>query len=261
MKITATFQTNPGNSPIPIQDNVYCQTLSESDQTAGLYIVADGMGGHSDGDLASQMTIDLVVAEIRQHFAQQLSSKTEALAAALRRAIKRANQAVFEKAQAKENGMGSTITAVLIYGNQAIVANVGDSRTYLFRQGQLQQITEDHSVVEELIKRGIMPEEERLGSHYINVVTRAIGSIEDITVDVFPLALLPGDRLLLCSDGLWEMVQDEQIAYILQNQENLDQICETLITAANTAGGKDHISVVLVELESVTEDFMLVEAG
>jgi len=255
MKISAAYQTDPGNSPIPIQDNVLCQIISEADQSIGLFIVADGMGGHSDGDQASQMTIDIMSEELRNHFANQLSTKTDALAAAMRRAVKRANQRVFELSQSKEKGMGSTVTAVLIHQGQAIVANAGDSRTYLFRQGQLQQITVDHSMVEELIKRGIMSEAERLDSRYVNVVTRAIGTSEEIAVDIFKLKLYPGDRFLLCSDGVWEMVKDEKIENTLQNRDNLENICDHLVIAANQAGGKDHISIVLVELESVTEEF------
>jgi serine/threonine protein phosphatase PrpC len=234
-------RTDPGHSSLPIQDHVLHHQFGVNGKVIELVIVADGMGGYSDGARVSQMVIETVCESVRE-----LLSNGRTPSNALDEAIQQANQVVCQYAQTQDIRTGSTITCALLCCDKATIANVGDSRTYLYRQQQLQQITRDHSFVEELIQRGLMPPEERYDSRYVNVMTRAIGTAEEVAIDIFELPLFPDDMLLLCSDGLWGMLRDPEIAAYLDSPESLEQIGRQLIQAANEAGGKDHISVVLV---------------
>ncbi|HRQ38506.1 MAG TPA: protein phosphatase 2C domain-containing protein [Chloroflexota bacterium] len=237
-----SIRADVGNSAHPIQDNNDYAVFEVRGEVVGFFVVADGMGGYEDGVRASQTVIDTVLAYLEAHLG------TGAPTTILRQAIEAANTAVHTYTQAEEIRSGSTITCALIHQGQAVIANVGDSRTYRRRQHQLQQITRDHSFVEELIQRNLMPAEERYGSRHGNILTRGLGTAPDVDIDFFELPLLPDDLLLLCSDGLSSTLREEEIAHILNQDASLDEISEQLVEAAIMAGGKDHITVMLVRL-------------
>ncbi len=240
LQFDVSVRADVGNSTQPIQDNNGRALFDVAGETMGFFVVADGMGGYEDGARASQTVIDTVLAYLRANLG------TDTHTAILRQAIEEANTAVFAYTQAEEIRSGSTITCALIHQGQALIANVGDSRTYLHRHRQLRQITRDHSMVEELIQRNLMPPEERYDNRYINVLTRGLGTAPEVEVDIYELSLLPDDLLLLCSDGLSGTLREEEIAHILNQQASLDEMSEQLVQAAITAGGKDHITAMLV---------------
>lgn len=232
-----------GNSAYPIQDNADFGYFQAGGEEAAFFVVADGMGGYEDGARASQTVIETVRAHLQVHLPAGRPP-----ADLLRQAIEQANTAVYNYTQAEEIRSGSTITCALVSQGMAIIANVGDSRTYLYRQQQLQQITHDHSFVEELIRRNLMPPEERYDSRHVNILTRGLGTAPDVEVDLHEWPWLPGDLLLLCSDGLSSTLREGEIAHFLRRTESLEQISHALVQAAVAAGSKDHVTVLLARL-------------
>lgn len=206
-----------------------------------LFIVADGMGGHNAGDFASRFTVENVVEAVKN------SKETEKVAI-IRDAIEQTNSKLIEKAAENEEfaGMGTTIVVCTIEGDQACIANVGDSRLYLLGDG-IKQITKDHSLVEEMVRMGeLEPENARLHPNK-NIITRAIGAGDEVSVDFFTIPIENGNRILMCSDGLTNMVEDEQIRLIIDRQQDLVDGVQQLIACANQNGGKDNIAVILIE--------------
>jgi protein phosphatase len=165
-----------------------------------------------------------------------------------------ANRAILDlrKQAATEINMGCTLTAALVCGLQAIVVNVGDSRTYLMRQGQLSQVTRDHSVVARLVEQGYISKDEIYTHNQKSVIYRSLGDRPDLEIDSYRLDLLSGDRLLLCSDGLWEMVRDPLIEEVLLERYDPQQACDRLVEMANLSGGEDNISVVVINIDVVS---------
>jgi protein phosphatase len=193
-----------------------------------LYAVADGMGGHRAGEVASATAIDALQAAF-------------AGGAALDEAVEAANAAVFEKASDNLDmrGMGTTLTAAaLLDDHRVLLGHVGDSRAYLMRDGAVTRITEDHSLVEQLVREGRLSPEEASSHPQKAIITRALGIDPEVEVDTYPVDLRPGDRLLLCSDGLTNMVADTAIAGILSRQPDPQQAAEQLVDMANEAGGR-----------------------
>ena len=205
-----------------------------------LFIVADGMGGHEAGEVASSIAI-----------ATMLSMMPEtADAEALAESVIAANKAVIAGAENGTGrlGMGTTITAALAIDNELIIAQVGDSRAYLLHNGELTQITRDHSLVADLIEQGRITEEEARYHPQRSVITRALGSDPEMQPDIFKLNIEPGDKLMLCSDGLSGMVSDKSIAAILRTNISPVDACNTLVNEAIAAGGLDNVSVIVVDL-------------
>jgi protein phosphatase len=202
-----------------------------------LYAVADGMGGHRGGEVASELALETV----------------EALATAgkvgLADQVREANRAVFERSMSDRavSGMGTTLTAVTVDDAGAHLAHVGDSRAYLVRAGALRQLTEDHTLVNRMVKAGEISAEEAEVHPHRNVVTRALGTEPDVQVDEEDVPLLDGDRLLLCSDGLTNMVTTDQIQAILEANPSAQDAATRLVRAANRAGGIDNITVIVVD--------------
>jgi len=224
------------------QDFVYA-----SDQPVGnlknLLIVADGMGGHNAGDLASRYTVQEMLAYIKE-------SEEDRPVPLLSMAIHHANEQVLEKAESEKEleGMGTTLVAATIQNEYLYVANVGDSRLYLIDDG-IEQITHDHSLVEEMIRIGELQRKDAKNHPDRNVITRAIGVRVPVRVDFFDVKLEHGDRILLCSDGLTNMVEDERILEIVRKNSSIENAAVMLVDEANKNGGKDNISVVLAEYE------------
>ena len=207
-----------------------------------LFVVADGMGGHNAGDFASSHAVQILVDEIRKD-ADFNPIKV------LRHAIETANSAILDRAQKEESlrGMGTTIVAATIVGHYAYVANVGDSRLYLI-QGKIRQITKDHSLVQEMVRMGEIKPEEARNHPDQNIITRALGAERTVDIDFFDLKMEPGSTILMCSDGLSNMVEDSKIEEIILDQTNeLPKKGERLLSEANRNGGKDNIAVILVE--------------
>lgn len=228
-----------------------CLNNTSVERTWGLYIVADGMGGHAGGEVASGMAIRRVAEVIMGEY---LSFSLGAGAGydeknvkhVVRQAVLQANDAVRQEAMIRGNDMGTTITMALVIGDRATIANVGDSRTYLYRDGALQRISHDHSLVMRLVELGQLREEDIYYHPQRNAVLRSLGDKPNITVDIFTRRLRQGDTLLLCSDGQWEMTYDADIAHILARHEDPTRACQALIDAANRAGGEDNITSVLI---------------
>lgn len=208
----------------------------------GVYIVCDGMGGAAAGEIASSLAIEemlrvLTAREPGAHFPDTAEL-----------AVTAANEAIFARAQRnyKLSGMGTTLVGLLVEHRNAWVLNIGDSRCYRFRQGQLQQISLDHSLVEEQVRMGRMTSTEALRSPLRNVITRALGTQARVSPDIFDLETEPGDLFLLCSDGLTRELPDSHIESLLAADRPLDQHCACLVEAANQAGGHDNITCLLV---------------
>jgi protein phosphatase len=199
-----------------------------------LFAVADGMGGARGGDVASSLALEIL---------------QDDRAASLVETIKQANQRVLERAESDRDlrGMGTTLTAVVADDAKARVAHVGDSRAYLLREGNLQQLTEDHTLVQRMVREGRITAEEARRHPQRSVITRALGVEEDLSVDELTLDMHPGDRLLLCTDGLTSMVEGERIREILGGEDDPQTACDRLIDAANRAGGDDNVTVIVVD--------------
>lgn len=205
-----------------------------------LFIVADGMGGHQAGDYASKFTVQSVVELIGQ------SEETEPVKI-IENAILEANRKLLKKAETPElSGMGTTLVVCTIHEREACIANVGDSRLYVIDE-TIRQITHDHSLVEEMVRMGeLEPESARLHPNK-NIITRAIGAGEEVKIDFFQIELSEHSVILMCSDGLTNMVEDDDIKFIIDRQRDVVEITESLIHAANENGGKDNIAIIIIE--------------
>lgn len=208
---------------------------------SNVFIVADGMGGHNAGDYASKYTVETIIAQIEQSFEKNPVKILE-------RAIEVANEHIRQRAEEDENleGMGTTVVVATCMGKHLQVANVGDSRLYIVND-KIQQITRDHSLVEEMIRMGGIDRETARNHPDKNIITRAIGASDTVEVDFFSVELKAGDIVLMCSDGLTNMLEDEEIRMILSAQRDIVEKAEELVKAANNNGGKDNIAVVLIE--------------
>lgn len=221
----------------------------------GLYAIADGMGGHESGEVASRVAIQsLGVGVMEQIFTPEFngeSASVDEISSRLQTVILKANQAIIGLREQHENPevqMGCTLSAVLVYGAVAIVANVGDSRTYHMRDGQLTQVTRDHSVVARMVEQGLLEPEQIFMHEQKSVVYRSLGDKADLEIDLFVLDLKIGDRLLLCCDGLWEMVRDSFIEEALLQHFDPQSAAEKLVDLANLSGGEDNISVIVLDV-------------
>ena len=207
-----------------------------------LFLVADGMGGHKAGEYASRFTVEKIVETI------ETSGQTEPVAT-MKEAVEAANRGLLEEAgrDAAKAGMGTTVVAATVIGNHLHVANVGDSRLYLINHEAIRQITRDHSLVEEMVRLGEMDKADAKDHPDKNIITRAVGVVPELSVDFFEVELKPGDTVLMCSDGLTNMIEDEEIKKIVLGQRDIVEKAEKLIDTANENGGKDNITVVLIE--------------
>ena len=223
------------------QDYMYTSTTPVG-SLPNLFVVADGMGGHNAGEYASRFTVDKMVEVISQNRQQEP-------VAAMKEALTEANSQLLEEAGAdpSKSGMGTTIVAATVIGDLLHVANIGDSRLYVIDHEAIRQITRDHSLVEEMVRLGEMDKAAAKVHPDKNIITRAIGVTRELAVDFFEVELRPGDMILLCSDGLTNMVEDEEIKEIVLEQKNIVEKAEKLINTANENGGKDNITVVLIE--------------
>ena len=212
----------------------------------GVYLVCDGMGGAAAGEVASSLAVDEMLRLLSRHASDDKEAAPMPLLA--EEAIGVANEAIFSRSQRNSNlnGMGTTLVGLLVEERRVWVINIGDSRCYRLRSRRLEQITEDHSLVEEQVRMGRMTHSEALRSPLRNVITRALGTQGRVTPDIFELEAEPGDLFLLCSDGLTRELSDALIETILSVDLPLDNLCTRLVEAAKKAGGRDNITCILV---------------
>lgn len=231
--------------------NEDCYKVIEPPEGSGqpaLFIVADGMGGHSSGEVASRMAVQ---------FAEELfienckkDGKIADPSELLRDIIKHSNAKIFEKASEtiEHLGMGTTMTISAFLGERVVTGHVGDSRLYRVRNGAIEKITEDHSLIEELVRNGVINREEASHHPDRNIITKALGCERELTADIYETYVESGDKLLLCTDGLTNMIDDSEILYVLTNEEDPEIACKSLVERAIDNGGVDNITAIVIFL-------------
>lgn len=259
--LRAAARTHPGRVREGNEDSVLLIRLTGllaggASPEMGFFAVADGMGGHESGEVASRRVLQhLGVAVIDRVFKRTLLTGRAAGGAWMERALgecsRAANAELLVLQRANHSNMGTTLTAALLIDGQATVANVGDSRTYRWRGGVLEQITRDHSLVASLVAAGQLEPDAVYNHEQKGMIYRSVGESDDLRVDMFSIDLWPDDRLLLCSDGLWEMVRDEGLAAALRAEADPQAVCDRLVDDANRAGGEDNISLLVVRAAAV----------
>ncbi|MBA2391536.1 MAG: serine/threonine-protein phosphatase [Ktedonobacteraceae bacterium] len=289
LKFTAADKTDVGKQREQNEDCAYKRVESSEEGDRGLFIVADGMGGYKAGEVASRLAVETISKALDSFFKPlpeqptikldstsldqaitQLPSSAEppanqktrkltetavvnAIEEQLKAAIQQANRAIlrYGEQQTAARGLGSTVTVALVHNDQAYIANVGDSRTYLLRNKQLTPLTRDHSLVARLVESKQIEPEDIYTHPQRNLIYRSLGAgHKSIEVDVFHETLHANDSLLLCSDGLWEMVRQQDLLKTLSEQSSPQKICETLIDMANANGGEDNITAVVVHVSA-----------
>jgi PPM family protein phosphatase len=289
LKLTAADKSDVGKQRDQNEDKAYRRIESTEDGDLGLFIVADGMGGYKAGEVASKLAIETISRGLDSFFkpipeqptiklhpsdlnksAAAPSSKSEASAQQQTRklsetslimaiedqltaTIQQANKAIirYGEQQSGARGLGSTVTVALVQEERAYIANVGDSRTYLLRENKLKPLTRDHSLVARLVEAHQISPEDIYTHPQRNLIYRSLGAgHKNIEVDIFQEILHPGDTLLLCSDGLWEMVHQKDLEKALTRQTSPQTICNTLIDMANASGGEDNITAVVVHVSA-----------
>jgi len=231
----------------------------ESRPEMGVVVLADGMGGYNAGEVASGMATSLIAAGLANGWTRAALKKLDREQASafsqqlLQAEVSKANSAIFEAAQKDPQcaGMGTTLVACLFYDNFLTVGHIGDSRLYRMRNDALEQVTRDHSLLQEQIDSGLITKEDARSSHNKNLVTRALGIDPEVETETHSYEVLEGDIYLLCSDGLNDMIEDEEIQMtLIALRSNLDLTAQQLVQAANDAGGRDNISVMLIKVVS-----------
>ena len=223
------------------------------EKDVGLLAIADGMGGHASGEVASKMAIEILRESVKK--------EGEPLPDRLSSGVKLANRAIYEAAQSQSqlNGMGTTLTALQLNGNRLSIVHVGDSRAYLIRGGVIEQITDDHTIVSEQVARGMMTREEAARSDMRNILSRALGIAPEVDMDMEEITVSEGDRLVLCSDGLSELISDDEILSEVRSNRRPDLACNELVNLANQRGGNDNITVIVVHLRGENLFFRLLK--
>ncbi|TMC19708.1 MAG: Stp1/IreP family PP2C-type Ser/Thr phosphatase [Chloroflexi bacterium] len=266
MKLTAAYKTDVGQQRKKNEDSVHQFITDEGDR--GLFIVADGMGAHKAGEVASKLAVE-TIREAIDHLLQPLpneetrsqktialpeTSLSKAIENQLAAAINQANKVIVDYGEQNTDaeGLGCTVVAALIHNDQAYIGNVGDSRMYLLRDGILTQITEDHSLVAKLVKsKQIKPDDVYTHPGRFRIYRSVGGTHEPVEIDIYHQTLRSGDTLLLCSDGLWEMVRDRDLLKELRKKISPKTICDRLIDLANANGGADDISAIVIRVNAL----------
>lgn len=228
-------------------------------QELGIAVLADGMGGHQSGEIASHMAVESVLKSLKLVAEQddETAITSSQILDFVSNTISDSNSMIFAAAEAIEehHGMGTTLVAAIIRGHRLYAGHVGDSRLYLYRNQSLSRITKDHSLVQDLIDKGFYTEEEARLASVSHIVTRALGTKSEVEVDTLEYELEPGDVFLLCSDGLSDMVADWHIEEMLRESgQELEQTAQALVDQSNRNGGKDNISVILMQVSSTSAD-------
>ena len=219
------------------------------DEPAGLAVLADGMGGYNAGEVASGMATSFIKTELGRWLQEASGNASDTdVRRAMDICVDNANRAIFNAANSNPQyaGMGTTLVVAVLRDSRLLLGHIGDSRGYRWREGELSQITRDHSLLQEQLDAGLITPEQAAASNNKNLVTRAVGVEDTVLLETHLHQTQPGDWILLCSDGLSDMIDDEQIAAVLRQHDSLPQAAQALVQAANDAGGRDNISVILV---------------
>ena len=249
-----TLQKSLGGMAEPVHDFPVGAMLEVPVGPKGvLALVADGMGGAQSGEVASRMTANGVYEELVTNWTAEADSSADRFAGRLAQAVRDANARIYEASQthAEYRGMGSTATVVGLLGRSLYLAQVGDSRAYLVRWGQATQLSKDQSMVEQLVRDGEISQYEAERSQHKNVLLQAMGSVRDVNVDLSTVPLEDGDTVVLCSDGLTNLVTDAEIAHAVETSSNISIACSELVAAANARGGSDNVTVLLVQVDGI----------
>ena len=227
------------------EDNFF----AEADDRRGVFVVADGMGGHAAGEVASEMAVQIVA----RHLLTLSSVLDQAAAETLAHAMRNANRAIYDRmlAEVDKQGMGTTASVLVLSDNQFLIGQIGDSRIYLLRDGALSQLTKDHSYVQEQVDAGLLTPEQARYHPYSNVITRCVGASETVEADIYEGEMKPGDVFLLASDGLTGMVDDRRLQAMLLARSGPGRIVDALIAEANGRGGLDNITAIVVQVTAV----------
>ncbi len=237
--------TDTGRSRSNNEDSV------DMDEPVGLVVLADGMGGYNAGEVASSMATSFIKNELGRWLSEAADNASDTdVRRAMDICVDNANRAIFNAANSNPQyaGMGTTLVVGVFRDGRLLLGHVGDSRAYRLRAGRLAQITHDHSLLQEQIDSGLITPEQAAYSANKNLVTRAVGVEDTVLLETHLHDVQPGDTYLLCSDGLSDMIHDDDIARLMQSDDTLPNVATTLIDAANDAGGKDNVSVVLVRV-------------
>ena len=246
MQLSVAAGTDVGRIRAGNEDSLY----ADADQERGLFIVADGMGGHAAGEVASEMAVQIVAKEMAS--ARDLGG-TEVLET-LAEALRQANRAIYERTivEADKQGMGTTASCLLLGAGRWMIGHIGDSRVYLLRDGVFRQLTKDHSYVQEQVDAGFLTPEQARYHPYSNVITRCVGANAAVEPDVLYGDLQNGDLFLVASDGLTGMVEDPQLRKIMETRGSPGRMVDAMISDANRRGGLDNITAIVVQVLKVT---------
>ncbi len=227
------------------EDNFF----AEADDRRGVFVVADGMGGHAAGEVASEMAVQIVSRNLLTLTTVIEPASHEKLAQAMRDA----NRAIYDRmlAEVDKQGMGTTASVLVLSDNQFLIGQIGDSRIYLLRDGALSQLTKDHSYVQEQVDAGLLTPEQARYHPYSNVITRCVGASETVEADIYSGEMKPGDVFLLASDGLTGMVDDRRLQQMLLARSGPGRIVDALIAEANGRGGLDNITAIVIQVVGV----------
>src|SRR5690348_8824834 len=242
VQLAVAARTDVGMIRSGNEDNFF----ADVDRDGGLFVVADGMGGHAAGEVASEMAVSILSRELKP-----VPSLTDAAgASAISRALKKANSAIYERtiAEADKHGMGTTVSVLMLGAGRYLVGQVGDSRVYLLRGGALRQLTKDHSYVQEQVDAGVLTPEQARYHPYSNVITRCVGAGGDVEPDTYTGEVRAGDMFLVASDGLTGMVDDRRLQQLLMARATPQRIVDALIAEANGRGGLDNITAIVVSV-------------
>ena len=227
------------------EDNFF----AEADERRGVFVVADGMGGHAAGEVASEMAVQIVA----RHLLVLTSVLESSAADKVATSMKDANRAIYDRmlAEVDKQGMGTTASVLVLSDNQFLIGQIGDSRIYLLRDGALTQLTKDHSYVQEQVDAGLLTPEQARYHPYSNVITRCVGASESVEADIYEGEMKPGDVFLLASDGLTGMVDDRRLQTMLLARSGPGRIVDALIAEANGRGGLDNITAIVIQVVGV----------
>ena len=247
MQIKVGARTDVGMVRSGNEDNFF----AEADGQRGVFVVADGMGGHAAGEVASEMAVQIVARTLLP----LQSVKSDHAANLVAQALKDANRAIYERmlAEVDKQGMGTTASVLVMSNEGYLIGQIGDSRIYLLRDGALTQVTKDHSYVQEQVDAGFLTPEQARYHPYSNVITRCVGASDEVEADIYAGAMKPGDVFLVASDGLTGMVDDRRLQQLLLARSGPGRIVDALIAEANNRGGLDNITAIVVQVDSLDD--------
>ncbi len=224
-----------------------CKVIIGKNGVPDTFIIADGMGGHNSGEVASRIAVEFAQ-EYLQNNAESFTEE-ENILSEIEKLMEAANSTVYQKSKESEEnaGMGTTFVVTVIFNSKFYIGHVGDSRVYLIREGKIEQLTTDHSFIEELIKNGSLTREEAENHPKKNIITRALGCEENILIDTLSIGVNKNDTFVLCTDGLSNMLTGDEILSVIANNDDINVSCGELVRLANEKGGEDNITVIIIK--------------